>query len=110
MTEAIHDIRVRRLETLMLIRAYEEQAVELQRNGAPGTCTSVGQEAAAELARWRDHDPIRVQTERLIAEGLVDAAGVAAIEQRVRAQIADAAFAQASAWPSAEKLTEHVYA
>jgi len=66
---------------------------------------------AAELARWRERDPIRVQTERLIAEGLIDAAGVAAIEQRVREQIADATtFAQASAWPSPEKLTEHVYA
>jgi TPP-dependent pyruvate/acetoin dehydrogenase alpha subunit len=38
---------VRRLETMMLIRAYEQQLVELQRNGAPGTCTSVGQEACA---------------------------------------------------------------
>jgi TPP-dependent pyruvate/acetoin dehydrogenase alpha subunit len=39
--------RLRQLETLLLIRAYEEQLVELQRNGAPGTCTSVGQEACA---------------------------------------------------------------
>lgn len=38
---------VRRLETMMLIRAYEQQLVELQRRGAPGTCTSVGQEACA---------------------------------------------------------------
>jgi hypothetical protein len=35
------------LETMLLIRAYEEQLVELQRSGAPGTCTSVGQEACA---------------------------------------------------------------
>jgi TPP-dependent pyruvate/acetoin dehydrogenase alpha subunit len=39
--------RVRRLESMMLIRAYEEQLVELQRTGSPGTCTSVGQEASA---------------------------------------------------------------
>ena len=38
---------VRRLETMLLIRAYEEALVELQRTGAPGTCTSVGQEACA---------------------------------------------------------------
>ena len=38
---------VRRLETMLLIRAYEEKLVELQRSGAPGTCTSVGQEACA---------------------------------------------------------------
>ena len=39
--------RLRRLETMMLIRAYEQQLVELQQGGAPGTCTSVGQEACA---------------------------------------------------------------
>ena len=38
---------VRRLETMLLIRAYEEKLAELQRAGAPGTCTSVGQEACA---------------------------------------------------------------
>ncbi|MFA6443260.1 MAG: thiamine pyrophosphate-dependent dehydrogenase E1 component subunit alpha, partial [Sterolibacterium sp.] len=36
-----------RLETMLLIRAYEHQLVELQKTGAPGTCTSVGQEACA---------------------------------------------------------------
>jgi pyruvate dehydrogenase E1 component alpha subunit len=38
---------VRRLETMLLIRAYEERLAALQRNGASGTCTSVGQEACA---------------------------------------------------------------
>jgi len=38
---------VRALEQMMLIRAYEEKLVELQASGgAPGTCTSVGQEAS----------------------------------------------------------------
>ncbi|TCJ14977.1 thiamine pyrophosphate-dependent dehydrogenase E1 component subunit alpha [Parasulfuritortus cantonensis] len=36
-----------RLEGMLLIRAYEEQLVALHRDGAPGTCTSVGQEACA---------------------------------------------------------------
>jgi acetoin:2,6-dichlorophenolindophenol oxidoreductase subunit alpha len=35
------------LETMKLIRAYEEKLVELQQQGMPGTCTSVGQEACA---------------------------------------------------------------
>ncbi len=35
------------LEAMLLIRAYEEKVVEFQRGGAPGTCTSVGQEACA---------------------------------------------------------------
>lgn len=39
--------RIRRLETMLLIRAYEEQLAEMQRNGGPTVCTSVGQEACA---------------------------------------------------------------
>lgn len=40
--------RLRGLDTMMLIRAYEERlALMQQNNGAPGTCTSVGQEACA---------------------------------------------------------------
>jgi pyruvate dehydrogenase E1 component alpha subunit len=35
------------LERMLLIRAYEERTVELQQAGNAGTCTSVGQEAAA---------------------------------------------------------------
>lgn len=38
---------LRQLETMLLIRAFEEQAAALQAQGAPGTCTSVGQEACA---------------------------------------------------------------
>ncbi|MFP5505955.1 MAG: thiamine pyrophosphate-dependent dehydrogenase E1 component subunit alpha [Gammaproteobacteria bacterium] len=47
MNDNPHATRLRQLETMLLIRAYEERLVELQRNGAPGTCTSVGQEACA---------------------------------------------------------------
>jgi pyruvate dehydrogenase E1 component alpha subunit len=47
MTATTIQTRLRQLETMLLIRTYEEQLVELQRNGAPGTCTSVGQEACA---------------------------------------------------------------
>lgn len=39
--------RVRLLETMMLIRAYEEQLARQQSSGTPGSCTSVGQEACA---------------------------------------------------------------
>jgi pyruvate dehydrogenase E1 component alpha subunit len=35
------------LESMMLIRAFEEHNVAFQEAGGPGTCTSVGQEAAA---------------------------------------------------------------
>jgi pyruvate dehydrogenase E1 component alpha subunit len=65
----------------------------------------------AEHRAWLERDPIRTQSVRLIAEGLIDAAGVTAMEHRVRAQIdAAAASAQGSPWPSLQSLTDHVYA
>ncbi len=39
--------RMHWLEMMLLIRTYEEQLAELQTQGAPGTCTCVGQEACA---------------------------------------------------------------
>src|SRR5688500_5722912 len=39
--------RVSMLETMMTIRAYEEQLAALATPTQPGTCTSVGQEACA---------------------------------------------------------------
>lgn len=65
----------------------------------------------AELAGWLERDPIRVQTERLTATGVIDAAGLAALQERVRVELAEAlTFAQASPWPAPERLTDHVYA
>jgi TPP-dependent pyruvate/acetoin dehydrogenase alpha subunit len=39
--------RISMLETMMLIRAHEERLASLASPSAPGTCTAVGQEAAA---------------------------------------------------------------
>ena len=39
--------RVSLLETMLLIRTYEQRLAALNANGTPGTCTAVGQEAAA---------------------------------------------------------------
>jgi TPP-dependent pyruvate/acetoin dehydrogenase alpha subunit len=66
---------------------------------------------AAELALWRDRDPLRVQSDRLLAAGLLDAAGLAALEDQVRTRVeAAVSYAQASAWPAPDTLLEHVYA
>jgi acetoin:2,6-dichlorophenolindophenol oxidoreductase subunit alpha len=66
---------------------------------------------AEELAHWQARDPIETLRGQLLTGRLIDAAGIAAMEERVRARIADAvAFAQASAWPAAETLTDHAYA
>ncbi len=47
MNEGSPSVELRQFETMSLIRAYEERLIELQRSGAPGTCTSIGQEACA---------------------------------------------------------------
>lgn len=49
MNEALEPVALRAmLESMLLIRAYEEKAAAMQASGqAAGTCTSVGQEAAA---------------------------------------------------------------
>jgi pyruvate dehydrogenase E1 component alpha subunit len=60
----------------------------------------------AEVEEWKKRDPIRLLQER----GLVDAAGVAAIDTDVLREIADAvAFAEAGTWEPIEHLTRDVY-
>ncbi len=64
-----------------------------------------------ELVAWRRRDPIQGYREHLLESGLIDPEGLAAMERRVRERIeAAAAFAQASAWPAPDRLTDHVYA
>lgn len=65
----------------------------------------------AELEHWLQRDPIRCYADRLADQGLVDAQSLDAIKHRVQEQMAEAlAFAQASPWPAAQSLTQHVYA
>ncbi len=52
----------------------------------------------AEVARWRERDPLTTQTERLRAAGLLDDAGLEALEQEVGRTI-EAAVAAAEAAP-----------
>jgi pyruvate dehydrogenase E1 component alpha subunit len=64
-----------------------------------------------ELAAWLERDPIRLQRRRLLERGELTAAEAEALERQARERIATAlAFAQASPWPDAARLTDHVYA
>jgi pyruvate dehydrogenase E1 component alpha subunit len=65
---------------------------------------------ADELARWQARDPVQGLADRLLAQGILDAAGLGQLRERVAARIEAAAhFAQASAWPDPRTLTHHVY-
>jgi len=63
----------------------------------------------AEVDKWKEHDPIRTFTERCLAEALMTAEDIAAIEQAVAAEVADAvAYAEAGTLESVDDLTRDV--
>jgi pyruvate dehydrogenase E1 component alpha subunit len=63
----------------------------------------------AEVEKWKEHDPIRTFTERCLAEALMTAEDIAAIEQAVAAEVADAvAYAEAGTLASVDDLTRDV--
>ena len=63
----------------------------------------------AEVQKWREHDPIEEFTQRCLTESVVTAGDVAAIEESVAAEIADAiAYAEAGTLESIDTLTRDV--
>jgi pyruvate dehydrogenase E1 component alpha subunit len=63
-----------------------------------------------EVARWRERDPIETHAAQLRAEGRLDDAGLAGIEQEVAAELAAAvAFAEAGTLEPESELTRFVY-
>lgn len=66
---------------------------------------------AAELAAWKNRDPLRLMAERLLAEKVIAAAELAQLRQRCEATVdAAVAFAEASPWPDVRELATDVYA
>ncbi len=64
-----------------------------------------------QVAEWRRRDPIALWSARLIAEGVLDEAGVEELDRRAVAQVDEAvAFADASPFPAPESLYDDVYA
>ena len=64
----------------------------------------------AEVAGWMERCPIKAFTARLRERGLLDDAGLAAIEADVAGEVDDAvAFAEAGTWEPVESLARHVY-
>ena len=64
----------------------------------------------AEVEEWKKRCPIRAFTERLKSEGVLNDAGLAAIETRIGDEIGAAvAFAEAGTWEPVENLTRDVY-
>lgn len=63
------------------------------------------------LAEWEARDPVIGYAARLRVEGVTDPTELEEIDQRCQVEVTDAvAYAEASPWPSAETVTEGVYA
>lgn len=63
----------------------------------------------AEVAQWRQRDPIPAFTDQCLSDGTLDDADVAAIEQAADREVADAvAFAEAGTWESVDDLERDV--
>jgi pyruvate dehydrogenase E1 component alpha subunit len=63
-----------------------------------------------EVERWKERDPILLWRNKLIDEGVLDEAGLSAIESKVAKQVNDAVkFAEAGLWEPVEDLTKDVY-
>ncbi|OGA48050.1 MAG: pyruvate dehydrogenase (acetyl-transferring) E1 component subunit alpha [Betaproteobacteria bacterium RIFCSPLOWO2_12_FULL_62_58] len=66
--------------------------------------------AKAEVEEWKKRCPIRTFTERLKSEGVLNDAGLAAIETRIGDEIGAAVtFAEAGTWEPVEDLARDVY-
>ena len=64
----------------------------------------------AEVEKWKERCPIRLFSERLRAEGMLDDAALAAIEAQVADEIGAAVdYAEAGSWEPVEDLTRDVY-
>ena len=64
-----------------------------------------------ELEHWLGRDPILLLKKRLESAGILNAADITRIEERIAARVSNAvAFAQASPYPPIENLTTQVYA
>ena len=64
----------------------------------------------AEVEEWRQRDPVVLFRARLLADAVLDEAGVNALEDEVSAEIEAAIeFAESSPYPSADAAFEHVY-
>ena len=77
----------------------------------PNDDAHLGYRPAGELDAWKQRDPVRGYTERLLARGVVTAADVAGMTAGIAAEIeAAVTFARSSPFPPRHELTEHVYA
>ena len=89
----------------------EARVYRFRAHGGSGDDTRTGYRDETEPAAWQPFDPIAMFGEYLTSRQALDAAGIAAMEEEIRGEIANAFdFALASPNPAESDLYSHVYA
>jgi pyruvate dehydrogenase E1 component alpha subunit len=89
----------------------EARVYRFRAHGGSGDDTKTGYRDEAEPAAWQPFDPITIFGEYLMSRSALDAAHIAAMEDEIRLEIAEAfEFALASPNPVEADLYRHVYA
>jgi pyruvate dehydrogenase E1 component alpha subunit len=100
---AVERARKEYLPTLLEVRTYRFMGHSMSDPGNYRT--------RAEIEKYQERDPIKLFTASLKEKGVLDDAGLADIEKRVRAEIEHAQrFAEESPEPAPEELFTHIYA
>jgi pyruvate dehydrogenase E1 component alpha subunit len=111
------------MDVMAVMEATAQAAAEVRASGAPqfveyrtyrfrahSMFDAELYRSRAEVEQWKLRCPIHGFEARLRAEGLLDDAGLAAIEAEIASEIAGAvAFAEAGSWEPVENLTRDVY-
>ncbi len=105
MDRAVARARTDSMPTLLEMRTYRYVGHSMS-DAAHGTYRT-----KEEVETFRQRDPIKVLAEYMKAGGMIDNAGIAAMDEEVVAEVADALqFAEESPDPPPEALTRDVYA
>ncbi|HYN85296.1 MAG TPA: pyruvate dehydrogenase (acetyl-transferring) E1 component subunit alpha [Pyrinomonadaceae bacterium] len=100
---AVERARKEYLPSLLEVRTYRFMGHSMSDPGQYRT--------RAEIEKHQERDPIKVFSESLKQQGVVDDAGLADIEKRVREEVERAVkFADSSPEPAPEELFTHIYA
>jgi pyruvate dehydrogenase E1 component alpha subunit len=105
MDRAVERARLESLPTLLEMRTYRYVGHSMS-DAAHGTYRS-----KEEVEEFRQRDPIKLLEKHMVAAGMIDEAGVKALDQEIMAEVEDAVtFAEESPDPAPEELWTDVLA
>lgn len=77
----------------------------------PNPDTHLDYRPSGEFEQWRERDPVQIQRDHLVDDGVITETEIEAMRRAIEAEIDEAvAFAQASPFPAREEIDTHVFA